>query len=256
MFENRAEHAQAAAWLLPQPRFVPRFQPFIRQLCPLAVPPPGCSAPRGNSIYVTASRNLSEDGGTASGEGSRAASRASAGSPRSRSPSPGSPLSRASSSLSRQLNVPWALPRAGSARRGDMAAAARAQQDQHAVGQMAALLEASGPEGSEEGLAAGYLGMSEEEALQRALEMSLQETRHRTEQQQSSGTDAGAGADDGSAAARQQGQKPQAPGQGSAAAQQGAGHVEQDAPTANNGGGGQRNPPYGGSSGADVPATE
>ncbi|KAL4418794.1 hypothetical protein ABPG77_010203 [Micractinium sp. CCAP 211/92] len=213
-------------------------------------------APRGNSIYVTASRSLSEDGGAGSGEGSRAASRASAGSPRSRSPSPGSPLSRASSSLSRQLNVPWALPRAGSARRGDMAAAVRAQHDQHAVGQMAALLEASGPEGSEEGLAAGYLGMSEEEALQRALEMSLQETRQQAQQQQSSGVIAGAVADDSSAAAQQQEQQAQAPGQDPAAAQQGAGHVKQNAPIESNRGDGQRNAPYGGNSGADVPATE
>lgn len=222
---------------------------------------PLCSAPRGNSIYVTASRNLSEDGG-ASREGSRPTSPAPAGSPRSRSPSPGSPLSRASSSLSRRLNVPWALPRLGSGRRADLSAAAGAQHaqqsqhDQHAASQLAALLEASGLEGAEQGAAAEYLGMSEEEALQRALEMSLLDSRQPAEQQPA-GACAGAAPDGRSAATEQQQQQQQAPGQAApAAAEQAAVHVRYNAAFATSRGEGQRNPLYGGTSGADMPATE
>ncbi|KAL4425310.1 hypothetical protein ABPG75_009326 [Micractinium tetrahymenae] len=226
-------------------------------------------APRGNSIYVTASRNLSEE--DANGEGSRPASRASAGSPRSRSPSPGSPLSRASSSLSRQLNVPWALPRAGSARRGDLAAAVAGgqhaqhdQHDQHAVGQLAALLEGSGLEGAEAGAAAGYLGLSEEEALQRALEMSLHDARQQAQQQQAAATpeEAEAGVTRAQDQPGTQQQQPQqaadeAPAPAAApAAEQAALHVRYNAAFAASRGEGQRNPLYGGTSGADMPATE
>lgn len=255
---GQAEACGASAWVPSAP---------AATHCPPGCAPgwPACSAPRGNSTYVTASRNMSEDGG-ASGEGSRPASRASAGSPRSRSPSPGSQLSRASSSLSRQLNVPWALPRAGSGRRADPAAGAagqHAQHAQHAVGQLASLLEAAGLEGAEQGAAASYAGMSEEEALQRALELSLQDARQQARQQQREAAEEAAADDDAAGAEATPGpQQPQQLQQASAQAAAAAplvaepvdAHVRHDAASAVSMGDGKCGPLRGG--GADVPATE
>ncbi len=219
--------------------------------------------PRGNSIYVTASNNLSQDL-------AEAATEAAAGSGAS---SPRSPSSTASPG--RTLRPPWALRRhsggdtgaeavpaaaasgaGGAGQEGAAAAAAAAHSPLH--GGLGSL-EAASVLGASSALAAELEGLqfSEEEALQRALELSLADARQ-----------AGAAAADGAQP------PPQPKGDGTAAAAAAAGGAEQQATVgaadeaaaaaqrmhvrynpafASSGSEGRRNPLYGGTSGDGAP---
>ncbi|PRW33772.1 alpha beta-hydrolase [Chlorella sorokiniana] len=228
--------------------------------------------PRGNSIYVTASNNLSQEVADAEAEAAAAGSGAS---------SPRSPSSAASPG--RVLRPPWALRRhsggstgaeaaaAGGAGQGGAAAAAVAAHSplQGGMGGLEALGEgaAEGQQlasvlGASSPLAAELEGLqiSEEEALQRALELSLADVRQ-------SGATAAEGV--------QQGQQQRAVGNGTPAALGAAGGAEQPAAGAaaadgtaeeaqhmhvrynpafaSSGSEGRRNPLYGGTSGDGAP---
>ena len=242
-------------------------------------PPPGARPlvstaarrhPRGNSIYVTASNNVSQDLADAEAQAEAEAAGSGASSPRSRS---------SAASPGRTLRPPWALRRHSGGSAGAEAAAAGAGGTAAAGGAVAAArsplhgglggLEAL-HEGAAEGPLASVLGassplaaeleglhISEEEALQRALELSLAEARQ------------AAGTAEGPAQHQQEGNGTAAAVVGSAAEQQAAIGMAVDGPAAeagaqsvhvrynpafaSSGSEGRRNPLYGGTSGDGAP---
>lgn len=221
--------------------------------------------PRGNSIYVTASNNLSQDLAEAAAE-AEAEAEAEAGSGAS------SPRSRSSAaSPGRVLRPPWSLRRQSGSSTGaeaagaaggpagagqDAAAGVAAHSPLHgglgsleglqegaAEGQLASVLGASNPLAAElEGL-----HLSEEEALQRALELSLADARQpaalteggQDEQQQAEGNGMPAGG------APEGAEQQAADGQPM--------HVRYNPAFASSGSDGQRNLLYGGTSGDGAP---
>ena len=190
------------------------------------VPPPCsahplCSAHQPNSIYVTASHGAD---GKEEGEGGQ----------------PVSPSGR-SNSMTRQLNVPWTLP---------------GLQGLPVSQRMLSVLQGGG--GGAEGQQAGEpadAGLSEDEALQLALALSIQDAQQQAAQAAgSSGEDAAETAADGGA---QQAAAPAAAEQqqqGGPAEQPLPLHVRYNAAFASSGAEGRRNPLFGGSSATgDVP---
>lgn len=136
--------------------------------------------PRGGSIYVAAASSAAYDqarseaeqeAGPGSGTGSGASS----------------PRSTATTGASRTLRPPWSLghlpPASPDLPLGEHLTSL--EQLNEGRGQLASLLQASGASEEDGGLAArvGALHLSEEEALQRALELSLQEARQQQGQQ-------------------------------------------------------------------------
>lgn len=198
------------------------------------------SHPRGRSIYVTASNASTLAGEPEHGEAAAGGAGSGSASPRS-ARSPSSPTGR-------QLSPPWALPgHAG----GQHGAPARPLQEHfdslEQLGDGPGLPLSQLAPGAAGQLAAELAGLeiSEEEALQRALELSLQEARQQPQQGQ-----------DGAAAPATAADQAASPAAAAAAAgaEAEAARMRLNPAFATSGREGRRNPLYAATSGAEAAA--
>ena len=138
-----------------------------------------CRNARSNSIYVTASRELAEEAAEAA-----AAAAAAAGGSGSASDDASSPLD--SRSPARQLSPPWLRKQLSGAASRQLSVGGTGAPSDGQDAQLASLLDAASLAGGEDAAAAAQYLVSEEEALQRALALSLQEA-HQQQQGQGQG---------------------------------------------------------------------
>ena len=138
-----------------------------------------CRNARSSSIYVTASRELAEEAAEAA-----AAAAAAAGGSGSASDDASSPLD--SRSPARQLSPPWLRKQLSGAASRQLSLGGTGAPSDGQEAQLASLLDAASLAGGEDAAAAAQYLVSEEEALQRALALSLQEA-HQQQQGQGQG---------------------------------------------------------------------